>query len=214
MRFATIAVSAYALAASLAGTEVRAQNHSHEAGQEHPLVIEVNMADHSFSPEALRIPAGRPVQLVFMNTGEVEHEFMAGRTVADGDFEVDLFAGLDVEIRTEEAEEAEHGHEEVAEGHDDDDAEHHDNADGHHADGGDHGTMVLLEGGWAREHDLHFADRAARRMGDGVLRHRALSQRHARYIDRLLSPAAPAVVSRFIVGFLSVGRSRGVPDRT
>ena len=147
MRFATIAVSAYALAASLAGTEVRAQDHSHEAGQEHPLVIEVNMADHSFSPEALRIPAGRPVQLVFMNTGEVEHEFMAGRTVADGDFEVDLFAGLDVEIRTEEAEEAEHGHEEAAEGHDDDDAEHHDNADGHHGDGGDHGTMVLLEEG-------------------------------------------------------------------
>jgi len=134
MRFATIAVSAYALAASLGGTEVRAQDHSHEAGQEHPLVIEVNMADHSFSPEALRIPAGRPVQLVFMNTGEVEHEFMAGRTVADGDFEVDLFAGLDVEIRTEEAE---HGHEEAA--------EHHDNADGHHVDGGDHGTMVLLE---------------------------------------------------------------------
>ena len=142
MRFATIAVYACALAVWLGATEAQAQDLD-EATPGEPLVIEIDMADHSFSPEALRIPAGQPVQLVFTNMGEMEHEFMAGRTVGDGDFEVDLFAGLDVEIRTEGAE---HVHEEVAEDHDDA-AEHHDNADGHHGDGGDHGTMVLLEEG-------------------------------------------------------------------
>jgi len=96
MRFATIAVSACALAVWLGATEAQAQDLGHEATPGEPLVIEIDMADHSFSPEALRIPAGRPVKLVFTNTGELEHEFMAGRTVGDGDFEVDLFAGLDV----------------------------------------------------------------------------------------------------------------------
>ncbi len=144
MRFATIAVYACALAVWLGATEAQAQDLD-EATPGEPLVIEIDMADHSFSPEALRIPAGRPVKLVFTNTGELEHEFMAGRTVGDGDFEVDLFAGLDVEIRTEEAADAGHGHDEATEDHDDA-AEHHDNADGHHVDGG-HGTMVLLEEG-------------------------------------------------------------------
>lgn len=155
MKFATIVASACALVA-LAGTEARAQDHSHEAAQGQPLVIEVNMADYSFSPEPLRIPAGQLVQLVFTNTGEVEHEFMAGRSVVDGAFEVDLFAGLNVEIQVEEA-----GHQEEAD-HDDDAADHdhddaadhdvavpagHDNSDGHHDGDDDHGTMVLLQEG-------------------------------------------------------------------
>ena len=92
MRFATSIVPACVLAAFFGGTEARAQD-------QEPLVIEVNMADYSFSPAPLRIPAGRPVTLVFSNTGDVDHEFMAGRTVANGDFELDLFAGLEVDIQ-------------------------------------------------------------------------------------------------------------------
>ncbi len=132
MRFATIVVSACALAVLLTGTEALAQDHSHDAASGAPLVIEVDLADYSFSPEQLRIPAGQLVQLVFTNTGEVEHEFMAGRTVIDGDFSVDLFAGLEVEMGTLAA---------VPEGHD--------NSDGHHD--GDaaaaHGTMISLQEG-------------------------------------------------------------------
>ncbi len=150
MRFATRVVSACALAVLLTGTEALAQDHSHDAASGAPLVIEVNLADYSFSPEQLRIPAGQLVQLVFTNTGEVEHEFMAGRTVVDGDFAVDLFAGLEVEIGTLGAA--------VPEGHDNSDGHHdddvdvpagHDNSDGHHD--GDaaaaHGTMISLQEG-------------------------------------------------------------------
>ncbi len=138
MRFATIAVSACALAVLLNGTEAWAQDHTHDAAPGEALVIEVNMADYSFSPEPLQIPAGQLVQLVFTNTGEVEHEFMAGRTVADGDFAVDLFAGLDVEMGTEEAT-ADHDDAAVPAGHD--------NSDGHHDGDDTHGTMVLLQEG-------------------------------------------------------------------
>ncbi len=138
MRFATMAVSALTLTVLLNATEVWAQDHTHDAAQGEPLVIEVNMADYSFSPELLRIPAGQLVMLVFTNTGEVEHEFMAGRTVVDGDFAVDLFAGLDIEMGTEEAA-ADHDDATVPAGHD--------NSDGHHDDDAAHGTMVLLQGG-------------------------------------------------------------------
>ena len=167
MRFATIVVSACALAVLLTGTEALAQDHSHDAASGAPLVIEVNLADYSFSPEQLRIPAGQLVQLVFTNTGEVEHEFMAGRTVVDGDFAVDLFAGLEVEIGTlgaavPEGHDNSDGHhdDDVAapadhddsDGHHDDDVDvpaGHDNSDGHHD--GDaaaaHGTMISLQEG-------------------------------------------------------------------
>ncbi len=150
MRFATPAVPALALTLLLNATQVWAQDHSHDAAPADALVIEVDMADYSFSPEALRIPAGQRVQLVFTNTGEVEHEFMAGRTVADGDFAVDLFAGLEVEFGAVEGN--------VPAGHDNSDGHHdvaapaavpagHDNSDGHH-DGEDaHGTMVSLPAG-------------------------------------------------------------------
>ena len=101
MRFATIAVSACALAALLGGTEARAQDHSHEAGQEHPLVIEVNMADHSFSPDALRIPAGQSVQLVFSFRPETQPVFVRGIIVREVDgtgFALE-FTGLNDRIR-------------------------------------------------------------------------------------------------------------------
>ena len=85
------------LFAVLAGTaNARAQDHDH-AAPDAPVVIEVDMSDYSFAPAPLRIPAGRPVMLVFTNAGDVEHEFMAGRSPASGDFEVDLFEGVQVE---------------------------------------------------------------------------------------------------------------------
>ena len=79
------------------GAEVQAQS---VAGE--PIVIEVTMADFSFSPTVLEIPADRPVTLVFVNTGVVEHEFMVGRRAVSGDFEVDLLANVDVEIGSED----------------------------------------------------------------------------------------------------------------
>ena len=132
MRFAKIAVSALALTALFNGTEAWAQDHAHDAASGDALVIEVNMADYSFAPEPLRIPAGQLVQLVFTNTGEVEHEFMAGRTVTDGDFAVDLFAGLEVVMGTV----VPAGHDN-SDGHHDDDADapaDHDDSDGHQDD--------------------------------------------------------------------------------
>ena len=113
--------------------------------------IEVTLDEYSFSPDPLRIPAGRPVTLVIRNVGRFPHEFMAGRDVASDDFEQDLFADLHVNIEkvkmdhadhgsdaTAEHEQAEHGATEPA--HVDDGQE---AAGGHaHGEGHDHGTMV------------------------------------------------------------------------
>ena len=60
--------------------------------------IEVIMNEFSFSPQPLRIPAGRPVTLVIRNVGRLQHEFMAGREPHEGTFEQDLFAGVEVQI--------------------------------------------------------------------------------------------------------------------
>ena len=112
------------------------------AGQEtEPLRIEVTLNEYSFSPEPLRIPAGRPVTLVIRNIGRVPHEFMAGRDVAGNDFRHDLFADLHVNIEQAGAGHGDHGdhddHAEVDEhggGHDADAG--HDHAAGHDADAG------------------------------------------------------------------------------
>jgi uncharacterized cupredoxin-like copper-binding protein len=64
-----------------------------------PVRIEVIMNEFSFSPQPLRIPAGRPVTLVIRNTGKLAHEFMAGREPHEGAFEQDLFAGVQVNIQ-------------------------------------------------------------------------------------------------------------------
>jgi uncharacterized cupredoxin-like copper-binding protein len=119
-------VSMCALAIFFRGAEVQAQSHDHETD---PVMIEVTMADFSYSPAVLRIPAGRPVMLVFTNMGVVEHEFMAGRTAVSGDFAVDLFENVDVEM----------GSADVAD---------HDHAEHMHAEGqDDHGTMIVVEPG-------------------------------------------------------------------
>ena len=97
MRSASAVVPICALGMFFGGAEVQAQS---VAGE--PIVIKVTMADFSFSPTVLEIPADRPVTLVFVNTGVVEHEFMVGRRAVSGDFEVDLFANVDVEIGSED----------------------------------------------------------------------------------------------------------------
>ena len=82
------------------------------------LRIDVTLDEYSFSPDPLRIPAGREVTLVIRNAGRVGHEFMAGRDPEGNDFTQDLFAGLHVNI--EEVDMAEAGHAEHTEhaGHD------------------------------------------------------------------------------------------------
>ncbi|MGE0160814.1 MAG: cupredoxin domain-containing protein [Gemmatimonadales bacterium] len=130
------------------------QNHDHAPSPD-PLVIEVDMRDYAFAPAPLRIPAGQPVTLVFTNTGNVEHEFMAGRRPANGDFEVDLFEGVAVETGTAPADDhgaTPHDHPTDAAPHDHTDSgAAHDHADAgatahdHTADG--HGTMVQAEVG-------------------------------------------------------------------
>jgi len=135
MKQPTIPVGACLLAASLSGGQVSGQAHDHDAATGDAMAIEVDMRDHAFLPTSLRIPAGNPVTLVFGNTGSVEHEFMAGRGVSEGHFEVDLFAGLEVDLRSvmpaEHDNSADHGHADAGAGH-------HDHA------GADHGTMVGL----------------------------------------------------------------------
>ena len=143
-----------AMLLAVTGAEAQHQHDGDAAAQ--PVVIEVDMRDYAFSPTPLRIPAGQPVMLVFSNTGDVEHEFMAGRTPVNGDFQVDLFEGVAVETGTAPAGDHDatpHDHPADAAAHDHADAPppaaDHDHADagGHeHGDAG-HGTMVQLESG-------------------------------------------------------------------
>ena len=137
MKSALVVVPMCALAIFFRGTELQAQSHDHPA---EPVMIEVTMADFSYSPAVLRIPAGQPVTLVFVNTGVVQHEFMAGRAAANGDFEADLFANVEVEMGSADAMD-----------HDDTGApphEHAEPAEHMHAEGqDDHGTMIAVEPG-------------------------------------------------------------------
>src|SRR3972149_11271752 len=58
--------------------------------------IELAMGDFCFYPQELHLPAGKTVQLVIKNLGNVRHEFMAGRELGGHGYERDFFAGLDV----------------------------------------------------------------------------------------------------------------------
>ena len=128
------------------------------AQEQEALRIEVVLDEYSFSPDPLRIPAGRPVTLVIRNVGRFPHEFMAGREPAGDDFEQDLFADLHVNIEKVEMDHADHGSEAAAQrehaehppaehehgatddAHDDHEQE---AAGGHvHGEGHEHGTMV------------------------------------------------------------------------
>ena len=128
------------------------------AQEQEALRIEVVLDEYSFSPDPLRIPAGRPVTLVIRNVGRFPHEFMAGREPAGDDFEHDLFADLHVNIEKAEMDHADHGSEAAAQSehaeHDPAEHEHgatdpaHDDheqeaAGGHvHGEGHEHGAMV------------------------------------------------------------------------
>ena len=123
------------------------------------LRIDVTLDEYSFSPEPLRIPAGRRVTLVIRNVGKFAHEFMAGRDAEGNDFKQDLFADLHVNIEQVDTGHDEHaghnadaGHDEHA-GHDADanhgeHAEHSADAQEHaHGEGHEHGTMVEAQAG-------------------------------------------------------------------
>jgi uncharacterized cupredoxin-like copper-binding protein len=137
--------------AGLAGSSV-VQGQEVEA-----LRIDVTLDEYSFSPDPLRIPAGRLVTLVIQNAGRVPHEFMAGRDVAGNDFGQDLFADLHVNIEPVEmadagheehgghAEETEHAdqHDATEHGHEAAEADHHAGAEADaHGGGHAHGTMA------------------------------------------------------------------------
>ena len=111
------------------------------------LRIDVTLDEYSFSPEPLRIPAGRRVTLVIRNVGSVAHEFMAGRDVEGNDFKQDLFADLHVNIEQVDAGHAEHAGHDTDAGH----AEHAErsaDAQEHaHGEGHEHGTMVEARAG-------------------------------------------------------------------
>ena len=128
------------------------------AQEREALRIEVVLDEYSFSPDPLRIPAGRPVTLVIRNVGRFPHEFMAGREPAGDDFEQDLFADLHVNIEKVEMDHTDHGSEAAAQSehaeHDPAEHEHGATDDAHddheqeavgghvHGEGHEHGTMV------------------------------------------------------------------------
>ena len=137
------------------------------AQEQQALRIEVTLDEYSFSPDPLRIPAGRPVTLVIRNVGRFPHEFMAGRDVAGDDFEQDLFADLHVNIEKVEMDHADHGSDATAEhehgatepAHGDHEQE---AAGGHaHGEGHEHGTMVENQPG--ETHLLSFTLPESRR---------------------------------------------------
>ena len=156
VRRATLAVMGVASVAVLVFSGYAASPLVEAVGQEEAVRIEVTLDEYSFSPDPLRIPAGRPVTLVIRNVGRFQHEFMAGRDAAGDDFEHDLFADLHVNIEKVETADADHA--EHAGAADRDHAEHeqaqaeHEHAaaeeepvaaGGHeHGEGHEHGTMV------------------------------------------------------------------------
>jgi len=166
----TLVLGLYLLARSRGG-EVEAQSDAPALDQaaadvSDTLEIVVEMSEFSFSPEPIRLPAGRPVKLVIRNLGGVAHELMVGREVENGGFEYDLFADVPVRIEgattsmgmmgedaaedghaAEEAEETAHGHEDAGESHGDADESAGDAAPGDAHAGGGHGTMALVQPG-------------------------------------------------------------------
>ena len=148
-----------ALSLVLAGAAGSSFAQPADAQETEPLMIEVTLDEYSFSPEPLRIPAGREVTLVIRNVGEYPHEFMAGRDPEGNDFKQDLLADLHVNIEKVDTTEA--GHTEHQEDADHDAAAGHDADAGHdeHADESAdaqehahdaehaHGTMVEVQGG-------------------------------------------------------------------
>ena len=147
-----IAIVSFA-ALVLAGAAVSSFAQQAGAQKAEPLLIEVTLDEYSFSPEPLRIPAGREVTLVIRNVGEFPHEFMAGRDPEGNDFKQDLFADLHVNIEkvdmtqaghAEHNEDASHGADAGQDEHAERGADAQEHAhDAEHA----HGTMVEAQVG-------------------------------------------------------------------
>jgi uncharacterized cupredoxin-like copper-binding protein len=52
--------------------------------------IEIEMRDNAFSPDAIAVPAGEEVRLVFHNTGRVDHDAFIGDQMAQDDHEAEM----------------------------------------------------------------------------------------------------------------------------
>ena len=52
--------------------------------------IEIEMRDIAFAPDAITVPAGEEVRLVFHNTGRVDHDAFIGDGRAQADHEVEM----------------------------------------------------------------------------------------------------------------------------
>lgn len=127
---------------SLAALVLAGVGGSSFAQEAEPLRIDVTLDEFSFSPEPLRIPAGRPVTLVIRNVGKVAHEFMAGRDPEGTDFKQDLFADLHVNIEQVDTAEAGHAEHNEDAGHDEHAEQSADAQEQAHAGGHAHGAMV------------------------------------------------------------------------
>ncbi|HYG57463.1 MAG TPA: hypothetical protein VD902_05295, partial [Symbiobacteriaceae bacterium] len=50
-------------------------DHSHEV----PLLVEVTATEYGFTPDVVEVPMGRPVKLVFINNGALDHDLTVPR---------------------------------------------------------------------------------------------------------------------------------------
>jgi len=70
----TVAALALGLAAALGAAAVAgAVDHEPE-----PLVVPIEIHYSHFSPDAIRVPAGRPITFVITNTDPIDHEWIVG----------------------------------------------------------------------------------------------------------------------------------------
>jgi uncharacterized cupredoxin-like copper-binding protein len=58
--------------------------------------VEIEMRDIAFAPDAITVPAGEAIRLVFRNTGEVAHDAFIGDEMAQSDHEAEMRADEDV----------------------------------------------------------------------------------------------------------------------
>lgn len=67
------------------------------------LEFSVQMNEFAFTPDTLRLPAGQPIRLTFLNAGTVLHEFMAGRSLnsESNGFLEGLFADMELHMDRE-----------------------------------------------------------------------------------------------------------------
>ncbi len=79
----TVAVTVLALIAAGCGSD----DDDSTAGSSDVRTIEIEMRDNAFAPDAITVPAGEEVRLVFHNTGRVDHDAFIGDDAAQADHE-------------------------------------------------------------------------------------------------------------------------------